>query len=216
MGRLRAGSVLVSRELRIEVDVSSVERARADVVAVPLFADERPLRGGAGRADWRLCGKLSELVKAGRLGGEPGEAALVATFGGLRVPLLMVLGAGPREGFDVARFQGLVADAVRRAMALEVRRLALPFPEDSAGGVAQERRVAALVAGATEAVAAAPDPVELEVQVLVPREEATRAADLLRRAQPGRVTEAVSLRLGAARRGGSTANASPRETQLVE
>lgn len=207
----------MSRELHIEVDVSAVERARADVVAVPLFSDERPLRGGAGRADWRLCGKLSQLVKAGRLAGEPGEAALVATFGGLRVPLLLVLGAGPREGFDVARFRSIVADAVTRALRLGVRRLALPFPDDTSGGVAQERRVAALVAGATEAVAAAPDPVELEVQLLVPREEATRAADLLRRAQPGRVTESVSLRFGAPRgRQAAAPGSSPRESHLAE
>ena len=49
----------MSRELEVEVDPASVERVRADVAAVPLFAGERPLQGSAGRADWRLCGSLS-------------------------------------------------------------------------------------------------------------------------------------------------------------
>ena len=86
----------MSRELEIEVDPASVERARADLVVVPLFSMERPLRGGAARADWRLCGKLSALLAAGRLAGAPGEAALLSTFGGLRTPLLLGLGVGGR------------------------------------------------------------------------------------------------------------------------
>ena len=60
----------MSRELEIEVDSASVERVRADLAAVPLFTEDRPLRGGVGRADWRLCGRLSELVASGRLAGE--------------------------------------------------------------------------------------------------------------------------------------------------
>ena len=36
-----------------------IERIRADVAVVPLFAGERPLRAAAGRVDWRLCGRLS-------------------------------------------------------------------------------------------------------------------------------------------------------------
>jgi hypothetical protein len=189
----------VTRELEIEVDPASVERARADVAAVALFCDERPLRGGVGRADWRLCGKLSQLVASGRLAGEPGEAALVATFGGLHVPLLLVLGAGPRREFDVRRFGALTRDAVARALALRARSLALPFPEDATSGVAHERRVAALVSGAAEAVAAAPAPLELQLRLLVPREDVTRAADLLRRASAARIPESVALRLPSTR-----------------
>ena len=84
----------MSRELEMEVDSASVERVRADLAAVPLFTEDRPLRGGVGRADWRLCGRLSDLVASGRLAGERGEAALVATFGGLQVPLLLVIVSG--------------------------------------------------------------------------------------------------------------------------
>lgn len=207
----------MSRELRIEIEATSVERVRADVVAVPLFSGERPLRGGVGRADWRLCGKLSELVAAERLRGEPREAALVATFGGLRAPLLLVLGAGPREAFDVARFESIVCDAVTRAVRLRAQRLALPFPEDAGGGVAQERRIGAVVSGATRAVAEAPPPVELELQLLVPREEETRATDLLRRAQPARPPDAVSLRLGPPRgRPPAVREAPPSRSHLVK
>ena len=45
----------------------SIERVRADLAVVPLFAGERPLLGAAGRVDWRLCGRLSHLFAAGHL-----------------------------------------------------------------------------------------------------------------------------------------------------
>lgn len=189
----------MTRELEIEVDPASVERARADVAAVALFAGDKPLRGGAGRADWRLCGRLSRLVASGQLEGQPGEAALVASFGGLQVPLLLVLGAGTRAEFDVSRFGQHTREAVSRALQLRAKVLALPFPEDAGAGAAYERAIAALVAAAAGAVAEAPAPVELRIALLVPREEVTRAADLLRRAQASGVPDQVALRLPAPR-----------------
>ena len=66
----------MSHELIVEVDGTPLERSRADVVAVPVFSGERPLRGDAGRLDWRLCGKLSALVAEERLSGQPGDAVL--------------------------------------------------------------------------------------------------------------------------------------------
>ena len=185
----------MSRELEIAVDSTSVERARTDLAVVPLHAAERPLRGTAGRADWRLCGKLSALLVEGRLAGVRGEAALVATFGGLRAPFLLVLGAGDRAGFDAPAVAAFARDAVARGLSLGARTLSLPFPGDGAGPAAQEHRAAALLAGAAEAVGAADPPVRMELHLLVSREEVTRTADLLRRARPARIPEAVALRL---------------------
>ena len=172
----------MSRELEIEVDAASVERVRADVVAVPLFSTERPLRGGAGRADWRLCGELSALLAAGRLTGAPGEAALLSTFGGLRTPLLLVLGAGEQAQFDARQFEVFARDAVARGLALGAGVLALPLPDDPVGQQAHERRAGALLAGAAAAIANAAPPVELRLRLLVPREEVVHSADVLRRA----------------------------------
>lgn len=185
----------MSRELEIEVDPASVERTRADLVVVPLFSMERPLRGSAARADWRLCGKLSALLAEGRLAGAPGEAALLSTFGGLRTPLLLVLGAGERAAFDARRFEVFAHDAVSRGLAIRAGVLALPLPEDPLGQPAHERRAAALLAGAATAVAEAAPPVELLLRLLVPREEVVHSAELLRRARPPRLPESVALRL---------------------
>ena len=75
-----------------------IERVRADVAVVPLFANERPLRAAAGRVDWRLCGRLSHLFAAGRLAGAVGEAVLIPGGGGISAPRILGLGAGDQIG----------------------------------------------------------------------------------------------------------------------
>jgi hypothetical protein len=208
----------MTRELTLELETAPLERAPADVAVVPLFAGERPLRGAASRVDWRLCGKLSSLVACGRLRGDPGEATLVATFGGMRVRLLLVLGVGERAGFDARRYELLAGDAVRRGLALRAGSLAFPFPDDPGGAVALERRAVALLTGAAAALAAAEAPVALRMRLLVGREEAARTADLMRRARPPRFPQSVALHLPrpVPARAGRGAPAPPRGTQLVK
>lgn len=187
----------MSRELSIVVEAGTIERTGAELVGVPLFQDERPLRGSAGRADWRLCGKLSALVACGELRGAPGEAALVATFGGLRTPRLLVIGAGCRQDYDARAYQALAREVTRRGLALRVASMAIAFASDGLGAAAQEQRASGLVAASTASMAEVEDGRELELRLLVAREEATRTADLLRRARPGRLPEGVALRLPA-------------------
>jgi hypothetical protein len=207
----------LSQELSIAIEASTIERTSADLVTVPLFEDERPLRGGAGRADWRLCGKLSALLVAGEIAGARGEAALVATFGGLRTPLLLVVGAGSRESYDARAFEAQAGEATRRAIALRVGSLALPFAAEGVGASAQELRASGLIAAAAAAMAEAEAGYELQLRLLVAKEEATRAADLLRRARPGRLPEGVALRLPAAAPAATAAPAAaPRGQQLVK
>ncbi len=59
----------MSAALAIELESGTLERARADLVIVSFCSTDRPLRGAAGRVDWRLCGRLSHLIEAGRVAG---------------------------------------------------------------------------------------------------------------------------------------------------
>ena len=40
-----------------------------DALVVPVWSDVRPLRGAAGLLDWRLCGRLSQMIREGRVSG---------------------------------------------------------------------------------------------------------------------------------------------------
>ena len=48
-----------------------------ECLVLAVFEDDRPLRGAAGLADWRLCGRLSKLLKANRATGKAGETMLL-------------------------------------------------------------------------------------------------------------------------------------------
>lgn len=116
----------------VELDARPLERVPADLVVVGFSADDRPLRGSAGRADWRLCGELWRLVSSGKLTGMLGQAALFSAAGSLRSPLLLVLGLGYRAELGVDTWRDLGRDAVRRALDLRVDCAVLGLASDAA------------------------------------------------------------------------------------
>ena len=63
----------MSVQLEIGLESRPLERVSADLVGAGFFCDDRPLRGGPGRLDWRLCGLISERMAAGELTGAAGE-----------------------------------------------------------------------------------------------------------------------------------------------
>jgi hypothetical protein len=137
----------VSAALRVELETAPIARAAADVACVGLFEDERPPRGDAGRADWRLCGLLSELMVAGLTHGAVGEAVLLPSAGRLAAPRVLVQGLGRKEEFDGARARELLRDALERALDLSARHVLVCPPHQTPS--------AAWLAALLEAAAAA-------------------------------------------------------------
>ncbi len=133
-----------------------IERVRADLAVVPLFASERPLRAAAGRVDWRLCGRLSHLFAAGRLSGAVGEAVLIPGGGGIFAPRVLGIGAGERDRIDAALWERWLEDALARSRALAARRAVIALPELS---VALTERLAVLA----KRVACIELPTEIEI-----------------------------------------------------
>ena len=66
-GRPVAGSLRTAVALSVlPLDLARWDETARDCLVLPVFKDDRPLRGAAGLADWRLCGRLSRLVKASK------------------------------------------------------------------------------------------------------------------------------------------------------
>jgi hypothetical protein len=198
----------VSATLALSLDTERLDRVVADVLVAPFFASDRPLRGPAARADWRLCGWLSEELRAERMRGERGEAALLLTEDRLRSPWLLALGLGPRPGFEERALRAAAGDAVRRLVALRTASAAFALPAEGLSGISAERGACAFLAGALDALAERPG--ALALRLLVEPEEVRRVRLALAEAsRPGH--ERVELRLvqGAApaRPGGSSGDA---------
>ncbi|MSP61743.1 MAG: leucyl aminopeptidase [Myxococcales bacterium] len=109
-----------------------------ELVVIPLFSDERPLRGAAGLCDWRLCGRLSRLLLAGRVTGAFGETTLLPA-GGLAFRKLVLFGLGKADEFGEERFREAVRAIARLTERLAVRGLALSLPGRSTGLLAARR-----------------------------------------------------------------------------
>ena len=80
----------------------------ADSLVLTFFSDERPLRGAAGLADWRLCGQLSRLIKRSRINGDRGESLLLPP--GRRLPFhrIFMFGLGDSHGFNETKYRSHV------------------------------------------------------------------------------------------------------------
>ena len=110
-----------------------------DALAVTFFADERPLRGAAGLADWRLCGRLSQLIKKGRISGELRETLMLPP--GLRMAWkrVMVFGLGDSDAFDEERYRDHVRHIRSVLSRAGVRTYAIQPPGRAVGLIAARR-----------------------------------------------------------------------------
>lgn len=108
--------------------LDGLDSLQTDIVVLPYFADERPLRGAAGLADWRLCGALSRKLMAGYLDGSFGAKALLVSPGKIKTDGLLLLGLGSSREFDMqtARRACVMIVETLAAAALSTAALALP------------------------------------------------------------------------------------------
>jgi hypothetical protein len=183
----------VRSTLALEVgDSESLARVGAEVAVAGFFRDQRPLRGGAGLADWRLCGWLSNLLLASRVSGEIGEAVLATTHGRLRAPRLLLVGLGSRARFGVEVHRAAVSASLHRLLDLGAGSAAIDLP--SPGGEASEDALAAgIVDGACDALDARS--ARLLLRVVAPPGSASRMRSALERAAAARPRGATSLRM---------------------
>ena len=93
----------------LPLDLDRWDEAARDCLVLPVFKDDRPLRGAAGLADWRMCGRLSRLLKANRASAEQGETMLLPPGRRLRFKKVLWFGLGDAKGYSDERFRKDIA-----------------------------------------------------------------------------------------------------------
>lgn len=161
--------------LDLEIGDEALERSTVDLVVAGIFIDELPLRGGAGRVDWRLCGLVSDQILAGRIRGARGEALLIPSTGQLRSNRVMVLGLGVRSKYKLDLVAKSVQQAVSRATALASPSIAMA-PLGIAGDEFP-RCAEAIVAGAVAGFEAST--ASLRLRIVLPSAEVNRGVQAI-------------------------------------
>ncbi|MGZ3424037.1 MAG: M17 family peptidase N-terminal domain-containing protein [Polyangiales bacterium] len=128
----------VERDLRA---LDSQEGRSGELCVGTLFVDERPPRGVLSLCDFRLAGKLSHLCLSGFVTGTAGEKVLLPLRAKFPYEKLLIVGLGPRAGFDEAGFRvamGWILDALD---GLKIRRVAMDLPGRHAGAIEAARAI---------------------------------------------------------------------------
>ena len=170
--------------LEIGLDSLPLDAIEAEVVVAGFFLEDRPLRGGAGRVDWRLCGRISQMLLDRRISAELGSASLMAATPAFKAPRILLFGLGSRADFALTVAQDLMRDALERCLALGLHRIALaPLGLGSNDFV---RHAVALAGGAAEAMgreeATTQGHGELDVCLSVPEAGIETASEALQHA----------------------------------
>jgi leucyl aminopeptidase len=113
-----------------------------DALCLFVAEDDRPLPTTAGFVDWRLCGALSRVLKAGFFTGVKDDWLLLPSDGKLAVPRIFVVGLGRREALDEEALGEALGNAARVLLKARVESVALELP--SGEGVAESARASAL------------------------------------------------------------------------
>ena len=107
--------------------LEAIDAADAETLALFVAADERPLTGLAGLADWRLSGRLSRMLRSGLVTGFAGEALLTPPGSRLGFKKLFVFGLGPSSQGE-EELVAQLADGLRRLGAAGVQDAAMQLP----------------------------------------------------------------------------------------
>lgn len=129
----------------LPLDLTRWDETQRDALVLPVFKNDRPLRGAAGLADWRLCGRLSRLLRAERASGEAGETLLLPPGRRLRFVRVLWFGLGEAKGYTDDRFRSDVAwivDVIARAGVAE---WSIQLPGRASGLIGARRAIELLL-----------------------------------------------------------------------
>jgi hypothetical protein len=125
----------------LPMDLARWDETARDCLVLPVFRDDKPLRGAAGLADWRLCGRLSRLLREQRASADPGETMLLPPGRRLKFQRILWFGLGDAKGYTEDRFRkdlAWILEVVRRA---GVTDWALQMPGRASGLIGARRAI---------------------------------------------------------------------------
>ncbi len=118
----------------VEPTLAAVDALDCESLAICICSDVRPLAGLAGYVDWRMCGRISDLLRKGVVTGASREKVLVPTQGrvgqqtGTGPKRIFLFGWGPQKSILDGATERLawMVDVLQTA---KIERVAIALPE---------------------------------------------------------------------------------------
>ncbi len=170
----KADTGLPGKSLFVDATLHVIDALDVETIAIGLCSDVRPLGGGAGYLDWRMCGRLSGYLRTGAITGAAGEKVLLPC-GIAAAKRILVFGWGTKASLldnATARFAWMV-DVLNRAGAQRVA-VALPEPAGILVGLVDAHLRVPM--GDRLAMVFVPDPLMADAKDTRPIPAAPRAA----------------------------------------
>ena len=113
----------------IELVISSkpVDEVPARVILATLFEDVRPLKGATGLIDWRLNGRLSEMILQGRISGHYSESLIMPSQGRMASREIFLFGLGRTEELTDKKFEDAFSVLITKLARLKSNELVVSF-----------------------------------------------------------------------------------------
>jgi hypothetical protein len=165
-------------------ELKQIDALRCEALALPLFSDERPLRGALGLVDWRMCGFVSRLRTTGRLDGAWLETVLTPARPKLSMDKLFLFGVGTQAELDATRLRKAVEHMLDTLARARVRTTALALPGRAVGCVPPDRAMEAFIAASVhrvehdELIVLEPAEAQREMERVIERERRRARAPL--------------------------------------
>lgn len=122
----------------------------ARLAVITFFDDVRPLTGQAGLLDWRLNGRISDLILKNRVDGAKAEALMMPSGGRLAANDLLLLGMGSTKELTEARLNELFEMIVEKIKKLKPADLVISFGDLGADFMSWRAVLRAFVSVLTE------------------------------------------------------------------
>lgn len=107
----------------VKITLGVIHEHDADAIIVGLFEESRP-EGATQSVDQALGGAIRELLDGGDLSGRADEVAVLYPRGAIPARRVIVVGLGPREGFDWDVLRRGAARGIQKARDLKAQRVA--------------------------------------------------------------------------------------------
>ena len=127
-----------------------MDAQECDVLVSGFFRDERPLKGSSGWIDWRLNGRLSQLLIERKLTGDWKEATLIPSQERILPRMILLIGLGEVKEYGYVLLRKLAPHLLDTLRKLGPLSACLSFPFGETYRVDCRRIVESLILGIGE------------------------------------------------------------------